>query len=486
GVRENPAHRLRQGKEVVRSGEGERLVNGEPRRCRASRPGHLRPELHPHAPDQLVGPFEVRHLSPHSTVLAYRSYDRTVKLQWESLSRLCKTLQSKGPPPLPQACLRYVLGCGRRRLAHLGAIELDYNLAHHLPGLDRCRHPVGHVDLDLHLFFFPLLDQHAHVSSRDQGDTLDHPAFDRRVPPHSSTLLNRHQHAVIGKALVQELRRALKTIPLQGRTQHDDDQAEVPSLGTAGDTETGLVVKPSLDAIGPGRLAQQPVRVIQGELAVAKRLLDGPSPLGHFRELHQLASENRQVVGAHLIVLLTWPCRQAVHAVVMGLFEAEFRGLIVHQVNEGIGTTGHVLGQGCSRIISRVNHHRLQEVFDGKGFPLFKVNLRATHLGSPARRGYHVAELEAAIPHPLHDEQRGHHLDHRGRRPRDMDVFFEQHLAGPRLHEDRRLIRGRLLGTGAFFTQYPLFGVLGLRYRAPPGVHHSREGKHGQQYQPPP
>src|SRR5205814_6035788 len=86
GVRENPAHRLWQGEEVMCRGEDERLVNGKPRWCRASRPGHLRPELHPHAPDQLVGPFEVRHLSPHSTVLAYLGYDRTVKLQWESLS----------------------------------------------------------------------------------------------------------------------------------------------------------------------------------------------------------------------------------------------------------------------------------------------------------------------------------------------------------------------------------------------------------------
>ena len=170
----------------------------------------------------------------------------------------------------------------------------------------------------------------------------------------------------------------------------------------------------------------------------------------------------------------------------MGLFEAEFRGLIVHQVNKGISTTGHVLGQGRGGIIGRVNHHRLQEVFDGKGFPLFEVDLRAAHLGGPTRRGYHVAELEAAIPHPLHDEQCGHHLDHRGRRPRDMVVFFEQHLAGPRLHEDRRLIRDRLLGTGAFFTQYPLFGVLGLLRCAPPGVHHSREGQQGQQYQSPP
>src|SRR5262249_59115507 len=150
----------------------------------------------------------------------------------------------------------HILRRGRLGLPDLSAIELDHDFTHHLTRFHRRRHPIGYVYLDLYLFLLTLLDENVNGFGRYQRDSFGHPALDRRVPPQSNAFLDRCQHAVVGKAFVENPCGTAKTITLEGCAHHHDDQMQISPLGTASDTEAGLVVEPGLDAIGSGELAQ--------------------------------------------------------------------------------------------------------------------------------------------------------------------------------------------------------------------------------------
>ena len=73
------------------------------------------------------------------------------------------------------------------------------------------------------------------------------------------------------------------------------------------------------------------------------------------------------------------------HVKVFRILESQLFGAPIHHVYESLRAAGNALGHGLPSIVGRVDDDCLHHLFEAKDFPLFQINLRASHLAGPCR-----------------------------------------------------------------------------------------------------
>ena len=111
---------------------------------------------------------------------------------------------------------------------------------------------------------------------------------------------------------------------------------------------------------------------------------------------------------------------------------------LVHPGDKGFFGSRNVFRKRYGSVVGGGDHHAFDHILHRHLLALFQVDLRAAHRAGVCAGSNRVGELDLSTVKRFHDKKQRHDLGDRCRRKRLVLIFGVKHLAGGRLHQNRR------------------------------------------------
>ena len=174
---------------------------------------------------------------------------------------------------------------------------------------------------------------------------------------------------------------------------------------------------------------------------------------------HQVAAQQRIVARRREIPIRDFAVGrwEAVRGAEGRVRHAELARLGIHQFDKGGDGAGGKTSERASGIVGRLDHHRVDQLFDGKRLARVEVNLGAADIvliDDADRR----AERQAAGGQLVVQHSESHEFHHARGRAGVVGAIFEQDFAGARVDHDGALEGRGIVGRGGAGGGFPSGG----------------------------